>query len=374
MPWLSETSWRLSASDLIVSGADDAFDRVARLAAQTVGAPVSLATILDAGRQVFMGAYGLPEPYATTRSTPISRSFCRHVIESEQPLIVEDARTHPLVKDNPAIEELGVVAYLGFPLRTPSGSVVGSLSVIDHEPRHWSPSDRRTVEDLVAILDSELALREEIRFRQRAEEQARLMSREMEHRVKNSLSTVQAVIALSIRASQSPDEIRSDLLERVASLSATHSLLVESEDSGAYFGDIVRSELQHYGLGTRILISGPDVLLNSSEAVIVGMIVHELATNATKYGALAPGLEGVVAIDWTLSEAPGRRLNVAWRETIGAGARSLPIEAASRGFGSELLDTLIVRQLHGTMRRDWTERGLSFEAEMQLAPAPRPVL
>ncbi|MCB8837647.1 sensor histidine kinase [Aurantimonas sp. VKM B-3413] len=372
MPWLSEASWRLSASDLIDSGSDDAFDRVARLAAQSVGAPVSLATILDAGFQVFKGAHGLPEPYATTRSTPISRSFCRYVIEGEQPLIIEDARTHPLVKDNPAIEELGVVAYLGLPLRTPNGSVVGSLSVIDHKPRHWSPSDRRTVEDLVAILDSELALREEIRFRQRAEEQARLMSREMEHRVKNSLSTVQAVIALSVRASQSPEEIRSDLLERVASLSSTHSLLVESEDSGAYFGDIVRSELKHYGLGTRIHVFGPDVLLNSSEAVIVGMVVHELATNATKYGALAPGMEGLVAIDWRLSDAPRRRLAVSWRETIGPDARSLPIEEAAQGFGSELLDTLIVRQLHGTMKRDWTERGLLFEAVMELAPAPGP--
>ncbi|MEX6507532.1 sensor histidine kinase [Jiella sp. M17.18] len=368
MSLLNESGWRLGAADLIESGPDEAFDRVTRLVARILGVPVALVSILDVDRQVFSGATGLAEPFATSRQTPRSHSFCQYVVASGEPLVVADARIDPLVQDNPAIEALGVVAYLGLPLKTPSGEVIGTLCAIDHQPRQWTAADRETVQDLLAILSSELALREEVRFRRRAEEQARLMSREMEHRVKNSLSTVQAVISLSVRDTQSPADIRSDLLERVASLAKTHSLLVESDGTGALFGDIVASELQHYGLGGRIRTNGPEVYLTANEAVTLGMAMHELATNATKYGALAPGSEGALAIAWTLEQEAGRPvLRLRWTEELPAGIAAQAGAAPPEGFGSELLDTLIVRQLRGAMRREWTARGLIFEATMPLS-------
>ena len=101
---------------------DDAFDRLARLVSRLLEVPVALVTVVEEDRQVFPGMTGLPEPYATTRETPLSYSFCRHVVMSGEPLEIQDARDHDLVRDNPAVEELGVIAYLGVPLRAPDGA------------------------------------------------------------------------------------------------------------------------------------------------------------------------------------------------------------------------------------------------------------
>ena len=93
------------------------FDRLTRLATRILGVPVSLVTLVDEDRQVFAGQCGLPEPRASTRETPLSHSFCQHTVVTGEPLVVEDARLHPLVRDNPAIADFGIVAYAGIPLR-----------------------------------------------------------------------------------------------------------------------------------------------------------------------------------------------------------------------------------------------------------------
>ena len=75
--------------------------------------------------------------------TPLSHSFCQHALESREPLVIEDARSHPLVRDNPAIRDLGVVAYAGVPLVTRRGHALGTLCVIDHQPRAWTATRSR---------------------------------------------------------------------------------------------------------------------------------------------------------------------------------------------------------------------------------------
>src|SRR2546426_1109876 len=95
---------------------EEAFDRLTRLAARLLGTPVALISLPDEDREFFKSATGLPEALAAARAIPLSYSFCRHVIESGTRLIVEDARHHPLVRTNPAIRELGWVAYAGVPL------------------------------------------------------------------------------------------------------------------------------------------------------------------------------------------------------------------------------------------------------------------
>jgi len=138
---------------------DDAFDRLARLVSRLLEVPVALVTVVEEDRQVFPGMTGLPEPYATTRETPLSYSFCRHVVMSGEPLEIQDAREHDLVRDNPAVEELGVIAYLGVPLRAPDGSVVGSVCAVNPETRVWTEDDRSALRDLAASAGTEVHLR-----------------------------------------------------------------------------------------------------------------------------------------------------------------------------------------------------------------------
>jgi PAS domain S-box-containing protein len=149
----------VSAARLLDTPPEEAFDRLTRLAARLLGAPVALVTLADEQRVFFKSAVGLPEPWASRRSTPLSYSFCRHVIASGQPLVVDDARRHPAVRNNPAIRELRWISYAGVPLTLGDGSVGGVLSVIDALPRIWSPRDVALLQDLAASVVTEIEIR-----------------------------------------------------------------------------------------------------------------------------------------------------------------------------------------------------------------------
>jgi PAS domain S-box-containing protein len=138
---------------------EEAFDRLTRMAARLLGAPVSLLTLVTDDRQFFKSATGLAEPWASRRGSPLSHSFCRHVAVSGLPLVVEDTRRHPLLQSNPAVRELGWIAYAGVPLATRQGYVLGAFSVVDGMPRLWSDRDVALLQDLAACAASEIELR-----------------------------------------------------------------------------------------------------------------------------------------------------------------------------------------------------------------------
>ena len=91
-----------------------------------------------------------PEPWASQRGTPLSHSFCQHAVASREPLIVDDAREHAVLRDNPAIRDMGVVAYAGIPLIDAEGNALGTLCVIDSQPRHWTTHQVQLLSDLAA--------------------------------------------------------------------------------------------------------------------------------------------------------------------------------------------------------------------------------
>ncbi|MET8041771.1 GAF domain-containing SpoIIE family protein phosphatase [Micromonospora sp. NPDC005215] len=138
---------------------DEAFDRFARLVSDLLDVPVALVSLVSADRQFFPGAFGLPQPWSERRQTPLSHSFCQHVVDIEVPMVLPDARLYPRVRDNLAIDDLGVVAYAGMPLTDLSGRVLGSLCAIDSKPRAWTTAQLRTLADLAAACSSELRLR-----------------------------------------------------------------------------------------------------------------------------------------------------------------------------------------------------------------------
>ncbi|KAB1906703.1 GAF domain-containing SpoIIE family protein phosphatase [Micromonospora sp. AMSO31t] len=138
---------------------DEAFDRFARLVADLLDVPVALVSLVTGDRQFFPGAAGLSEPWARRRETPLSHSFCQHVVNIEAPMVLPDARFHPGLRGNLAIEDLGVVAYAGMPLTDLDGRVLGSLCAIDGKPRAWTAAQLRTLADLAAACSSELRLR-----------------------------------------------------------------------------------------------------------------------------------------------------------------------------------------------------------------------
>jgi GAF domain-containing protein len=150
---------RLSALQrlgLLDTPPEAAFDRLTRVACRVLRAPVGLVSLVDQDRQFFKSCVGLPEPLASSRQTPVSHSFCQHVVATGRPLIVENAKTNPLVQLNPAVEEMGIVAYAGIPLVTSDGHAIGSFCVIDHRPRLWSFDDIEMLQELAGCVMHEI--------------------------------------------------------------------------------------------------------------------------------------------------------------------------------------------------------------------------
>ena len=160
----------LAETGLLDSETEERFDRLTRMVARTLGVPISLFSLVDNRRQFFKSAFGLGEPWASRRETPLSHAFCRHVVAHDAPFRVDNAFVHPVVAQNPAMLELGIVAYLGVPVRTPKGHVLGALCAIDVTPRAWSEEALATLEDFAALVEGEIDLRAEVLRRTEAEE------------------------------------------------------------------------------------------------------------------------------------------------------------------------------------------------------------
>jgi two-component system, cell cycle sensor histidine kinase and response regulator CckA len=139
---------------------DETFDRLARLAAKAVQSSAAFVTLADCDEDeiVFAGITGIPEIPAGERM-PLSKTICRHIVSSGVSLVVADTQTHPIARDEATLHALGIGAYLGVPLTTAEGEVIGVLCTVDRHAREWSPAQVEITEGLAAAVMTELGLR-----------------------------------------------------------------------------------------------------------------------------------------------------------------------------------------------------------------------
>ncbi|WP_417808840.1 HWE histidine kinase domain-containing protein [Thioclava sp.] len=156
----------LHQTGLLDAPAEEAFDRATRLATRIVGTPVALVSLVDETRQFLLSQTGVDPARLGSRETPLSHSFCRHVVENDDTFRVADARQDLRVANNGAVKDMDVIAYLGVPLRSVEGDVLGSFCVIGHEPRVWSDEDHETLLDLAAGVEAEIRLRRQTNLAQ----------------------------------------------------------------------------------------------------------------------------------------------------------------------------------------------------------------
>jgi PAS domain S-box-containing protein len=205
----------------------------------------------------------------------------------------------------------------------------------------------------------------DITERKHAEEHIKLLMREINHRAKNLLAVVQAV-ARHTASEVDPEMFVAHFGRRLAGLAACHDLLVKSEWRGADLADLVRSQLAHLGdfVGTRVTWAGPPVRLTSSAAQTIGMALHELATNAAKYGALS-GDNGVVRIAWERYAQGGvPQVRLKWSEHDGP----LTQEPNRRGFGHTVMVGIVEHDLGADVHLTYAPSGVVWE---MIAPADR---
>jgi two-component sensor histidine kinase len=172
---------------------------------------------------------------------------------------------------------------------------------------------------------------------------------ELNHRVKNTLSTIQSISRMTLKNTRDMDAFEQTFSARLMALSATHNLLTEKAWTGVDLLELLATELQPFQ-GHRMVLMGPSVTLTSEVAVALGMAVHEMGTNAAKYGAFQ-GSDGSLQVRW--SETNGV-LTLHWRER----SRRKLETPARQGFGSRLIQQTIIRELQGDINMTYHEDGL----------------
>jgi len=196
-----------------------------------------------------------------------------------------------------------------------------------------------------------------------AEERQALLIRELNHRVKNTLAGVQAIVSQTLKTAPDPKAFSEALTARLAALSQSHDLLTRNDWTGAQIRDIAAEQLSPYERSgeSRFSLSGPDVKLGPNRAVTLGMVLGELATNAAKYGALSDG--GSVEVRWTLRDVDGTPwVDLAWSERGGP-----PVSEPSRcGFGARLIERGVGAGLGGSARLKFEPPGASCEIAFPL--------
>jgi PAS domain S-box-containing protein len=204
----------------------------------------------------------------------------------------------------------------------------------------------------------------DITERKRAEEQLRLLMREMNHRAKNMLSVVDAIAHQT--ATRNPDDFIERFSERIQALSANQELLFRNEWKGVEIESLVRAQLAHFAdlIDSRIAVQGPVLRLNPTGAQAIGLALHELATNTGKYGALSNDA-GRVDIRWVTE---GETFTMSWTERGGP-----PVSPPQRrGFGTVVMKDMAERNVNGTVDLEYAPSGVTWRLTCPAANALEP--
>jgi PAS domain S-box-containing protein len=274
---------------------------------------------------------------------------CGAALRAGHRVVITDIDSCNFIAGTPAHQALcdcGIRAAQSTPLRSRSGVVIGMVT--NHWRKPHQPTERELM--LIDVLARQAA---DLIERRQNEEKMTLLAREAEHRAKNVLATVQATVHLT-QADSSAD-LKQAIEGRIQALAIAHSLFVESRWAGAELATLVSRELTPYRQQgeARIQIGGPSLSLGPSAAQAVAVSVHELATNAAKYGALSVP-EGRLRVEWSRTNGS---VSIRWIEAGGPAVKS----PTRQGFGSRMMTALVRQQLKGDLHFDWQTNGLICE-------------
>lgn len=330
--------------DILDSPPDGAFDRITALAARRFGVPIAIISIVDEGRIWFKSHHGLPVDQIDRKP-----GLCASAILGNTPYLIEDARKDPRSLANPLVAgNFGLRFYAAVPLTTSEGHNLGTLCVIDKEPRAIDDEQIEDLKDLASIVMDQLELGLSSR---QAVGNATLLAKEIDHRVMNSLQFVSGLLAMQSR-SPSIGEAAAHLelaANRVAAVAQVHRHFyagAASEVSCIAFLRRLCDDLAAI-LDREIVVEGDEVMVPANSIQPIGLIANELVTNAAKHGA------GKVDVTFRAS-AHSHRLSVC---DEGSGLiGGFDPHAASAGLGMRVITTL-TQQLEGTLAAGPREDG-----------------
>lgn len=330
------------------------FDEIANLASRICETPIAVVNLIGDGRQFFKAEVGLG-----VRETPLDSSFCAKAILEQDFLLVPDATKDPRFDCNElVIGEPGLRFYAGALLKTDDGHAIGTVCVLDFRPRELSDLQKDTLKVLARQVMKQLELRHALRARDAAESQQAILNAEITHRMKNTLAMVQALVTQTLKGVSDREAVDA-LGRRIAALATAHDQLLQQDWSAAPLRTVVRLLTELHGDGDRLEASGPALELGPKATLSISLLLHEMATNAAKYGALSVP-DGKVDLSWLVDTATDPVLRLTWRESGGPPV----VPPTKRSFGSRLIQIGLVGK--GGAIISYLPVGLSaaFEASM----------
>ena len=475
----------LSSYKVLDNAPENAFHRITGLVADIFSAPLASISLVDVHKEWFKSAVGFAESHLDRNI-----SICTHVVDSGEPLVIEDVSLDSRFASNPLVSgEPFIRFYAAAPLIAPNGKVLGALWIADTVPRfRMTTNQLNQLKSMADIVMSEMELSREIGLREQAQknaaiarsnldltlalsdiasfridletgliewggaylkiwgddageaasevesaldrvhpedretvrlamsaavdelekfetrfrivlpsgeirwvegygdyleangrptltgvnkdithsvdqqEQLKLHTRELHHRLRNLFATLQSIMTLTKNSATSIDDYIERIHNRLSALNRAQQILLDTNFVTGSFSALVEDLCRTY---PRVRWSGPDIILAENAMVSLSLVLNELATNAAKYGALTADT-GLVRISWAIrTEEEGPDIvELTWAETGGSQSIGAPTEA---GFGSSLIDHSVTRNLHGEIERNWALDGLKCKITF---PAP----
>ncbi|WOI54327.1 sensor histidine kinase [Parvularcula sp. LCG005] len=382
MPDRASEDQRLAAlrrTGLLDTPHEETFDRYTRVAAALCDAPVALISLVDECRQWFKAAVG-----TDVAETPRDIAFCDYAIRGSALMEVPDATQDARFENNPLVtSDPHVRFYAGAPIELSTGERLGTLCVLDHVPRTLTEKQKSALTDLGGILVREIEgnrlavqateeLQNLTRNKEAADERAssaRLVARELNHRLGNLFAQVSALVAMADRETENRTDLVEVVRNRIMSLKSVSDVLVQEEWRSASLRQIADVSLSpilsESSDRSDFVIEGDDIEINEKAALHLALVFGELAANALRHGALGEA-RGKVLLRWRVE---GEKFILDWIETGVTGT----MNPSRRGFGSILLTRVAPASLMGFATREFTEQGLVYHLEAdfaQLLPDP----
>lgn len=339
------------ASGMLSPDADEELDRMARLACRVLEGSGAAISFVDEERELLRAEHDGPAFLQCADGIALAASLAERVVAERKPIVVPDTSKAADFARKDKAHRGAIGAFLGVPIRALEGEVLGAFYVVNDVPRLWEQSDIRTLSDFAKVIDAELVLRRTVANQD-------LILDEMTHRIKNLCSVVAGMVRLDRHHTETADELADRLRARIEALGAAHQLIVPVVTAGALkvattcLFDVAMKLLKPYMLDDHVVLQGPNVKLGERAAVNLALALHEIATNAVKYGALSVP-NGRVRLGWSQTL---QGLCIEWLEDSVASGE---INDAKQGFGSLLLDLSIRGNLDGEVVTERSEAAFS---------------
>ncbi|MCP1198980.1 sensor histidine kinase [Notoacmeibacter sp. MSK16QG-6] len=277
-------------------------------------------------------------------------------LKAGRTVFIEDVEDDPRTAGaRQALLDIGINVLLNVPI-VEHGKLVLVMFAHNDGPVDWDQNDLNFAHAVADRVQVTLA-------RQRAETQRELLNRELSHRLKNSLAMAQSIVSQSLRSATDLKSAKDDIGRRLSALGRAHEVLLRTSSERADIATVVSNALRPYqDSDSRLHCRGPGIALSAPAALSLSLILHELATNAVKYGALSSA-DGHVELSWTVEDGGPGRMTLQWKERGGP-----PIAPPSReGFGSRLIRYGITGATDQSVSTDYAREGLTCELSVALS-------